>query len=99
MVGRRRDELGAAHRAPAFPGAAVTPAGSAPAPELFDTHAHLRFPDVWATVGIHPHDAASGDDAALGEIERLAANPRVVAVGEIGLDYFRNLSPRDDQIR
>jgi TatD DNase family protein len=55
--------------------------------------------DVWATVGIHPHDAAGADAAALAEMERLAAEPRVVAVGEIGLDYFRNLSPREDQQR
>jgi TatD DNase family protein len=58
-----------------------------------------REPDVWATVGIHPHDAAGADVAALEEIERLVAEPRVVAVGEIGLDYFRNLSPREDQQR
>jgi TatD DNase family protein len=55
--------------------------------------------DVWATVGIHPHDAAGADAAALEEIGRLAAEPRVVAIGEIGLDYFRNLSPREDQER
>ncbi|MGH7308780.1 MAG: TatD family hydrolase [Candidatus Rokuibacteriota bacterium] len=58
-----------------------------------------REPDVWATVGIHPHDAASGDEPALVEIARLAAEPRVVAIGEIGLDFFRNLAPRDDQTR
>jgi TatD DNase family protein len=109
--------------------------------DLFDTHAHLHFPqfdedreamldraraagvrrmltigtepessraavalaareaDVWATVGIHPHDAAAADATALAEIERLAGEPRVVAVGEIGLDYFRDLSPREDQER
>jgi TatD DNase family protein len=54
---------------------------------------------VWATVGIHPHDAAEADAAALAEIERLAVEPRVVAIGEIGLDYFRDLSPRDVQQR
>jgi TatD DNase family protein len=48
---------------------------------------------VWATAGVHPHDAAAADEAVLAEIERLAAEPRVVAVGEIGLDHFRNLSP------
>ncbi|HMH48622.1 MAG TPA: TatD family hydrolase, partial [Candidatus Acidoferrum sp.] len=58
-----------------------------------------READVWATVGIHPHDAAEADVAVLEEIERLAAEPRVVAIGEIGLDYFRNLSPREDQHR
>jgi TatD DNase family protein len=56
-----------------------------------------REPDVWATVGIHPHEASQADAATLDEIERLVAEPRVVAVGEIGLDYFRNLSPREDQ--
>jgi TatD DNase family protein len=54
-------------------------------------------PDVWATVGIHPHDAEGVDEAALEEIARLAGEPRVVAIGEIGLDFFRNLSPRADQ--
>jgi TatD DNase family protein len=58
-----------------------------------------READVWATVGFHPHEASQADAAALGVIERLAAEPRVVAVGEIGLDYFRNLSPREDQHR
>jgi len=109
--------------------------------DLFDTHAHLHFPefdadreamlarareagvrrmvtigtetttsraavalaareaDVWATVGVHPHDAAAADETALAEIERLAAESRVVAIGEIGLDYFRNLSPVEDQQR
>jgi TatD DNase family protein len=58
-----------------------------------------REPDVWAAVGIHPHDAAAADEAALAEIGRLAAAPRVVAIGEIGLDFFRNLSPPDVQAR
>ncbi|HSF05782.1 MAG TPA: TatD family hydrolase [Methylomirabilota bacterium] len=58
-----------------------------------------REPDVWATVGVHPHDAASGDEPALAAIARLAAAPRVVAIGEIGLDFFRNLASREDQSR
>jgi TatD DNase family protein len=107
--------------------------------ELFDTHAHLHFPDfatdfdgmmtraravgvrmmvtigtdaetsraavaiaerapdVWASVGLHPHDAERGDDALFAELERLAGSPRVVALGEMGLDFFRNLSPRPVQ--
>ena len=111
------------------------------APDLFDTHAHLHFPEfaedldavlararaagvtrivtigtdvatseaaialaarepgVWASVGVHPHDAQDADGEALAAIERLAAAPGVVAVGEIGLDYFRDLSPRDAQAR
>ena len=110
-------------------------------PELFDTHAHLHFPefagdldavlararaagvrrmvtigtdvatsraaaalaarepDVWAAVGIHPHEAAAADEAALTEIERLASAPRVVAIGETGLDFFRDRSPREAQTR
>ena len=58
-----------------------------------------REPDVWATAGVHPHDAAESDETALAEVERLAAAPRVVAVGEIGLDFFRNLSPPATQER
>jgi TatD DNase family protein len=56
-----------------------------------------RDPDVWAAVGLHPHDAESGDEALFAELERLAASPRVVAIGEMGLDFFRNLSPRPVQ--
>ncbi len=58
-----------------------------------------RFDGVYATVGLHPHDAGSLDDALLGELEELAAHPRVVAVGECGLDFYRDLSPRDAQRR
>jgi TatD DNase family protein len=58
-----------------------------------------REPDVWATVGVHPHDAGESDEAAQAEVERLATEPRVVAIGEIGLDFFRNLSPPDVQER
>jgi TatD DNase family protein len=57
------------------------------------------LPGVYATVGMHPHDAHRVDDATLEELERLAARPRVVAVGEVGLDFYRDLSPRDAQRR
>ena len=53
--------------------------------------------DVWAAVGFHPHDAKDCDDAAFAEIERLAREPRVVAIGECGLDYHYDFSPRDVQ--
>ncbi len=49
---------------------------------------------IYAAVGIHPHDAAKAGPRYLYEMERLAAHPKVVAVGEMGLDYYRNLSPR-----
>jgi len=53
--------------------------------------------DVWAAVGFHPHDAKDCDDAAFAEIARLARDPRVVAIGECGLDYHYDHSPRDVQ--
>jgi TatD DNase family protein len=109
---------------------------------LFDTHAHLHFPDlaedldavlerasaaglvgmvtigtdretnpaavalaerlghVHATVGIHPHDAGDATEADFEALERLAReSSKVVALGEMGLDFFRNLSPHDAQER
>jgi TatD DNase family protein len=54
-------------------------------------------PDVWATVGVHPHDADSLDDAGFDELSALARQDRVVAVGEIGLDYHYMRSPREQQ--
>ncbi|PYQ29313.1 MAG: hydrolase TatD [Acidobacteria bacterium] len=53
--------------------------------------------DVWAAVGFHPHDSKDCDDAAFAEIETLARDERVVAVGECGLDYHYDHSPRDVQ--
>jgi TatD DNase family protein len=60
---------------------------------LAETHA-----DLWAGVGIHPHDVARMPPGALDEIERLAAShPRVVAVGETGLDFYYDHSPHEAQ--
>ena len=56
-----------------------------------------REPGVYATVGLHPHEAHLLDDAYLAELEALTAQPRVVAVGEVGLDFYRDLSPREAQ--
>lgn len=58
-----------------------------------------QIPSVYATVGVHPHDARTVDDNVLAELKRLAADRKVVAIGEIGLDYYRDLSPRDVQRR
>ena len=61
--------------------------------DLADSHS-----DIYAAVGVHPHDAKDLDDRTLGALERLADSPKVVAIGEIGLDYDRNLSPPEAQI-
>ncbi len=60
--------------------------------ELARSHREIR-----AVVGIHPHDAKTINDRVLAEIWDLARGPRVVAIGETGLDYYRNLSSRDEQ--
>ena len=54
---------------------------------------------VFATAGMHPHDASTFDAASASRIEELLGDPRVIGVGECGLDYFRMHSPVDDQIR
>ncbi len=59
----------------------------------------LRHDCVYAAVGVHPHDAAMIDENSLGELERLLSQPKVVALGEIGLDYYRDRCPRDIQQR
>ena len=61
--------------------------------------AHGHPDEVAATVGIHPHDASSCDAAAIERLTMLARDPAVVAVGEIGLDYHYDHSPRDVQRR
>ncbi|MBI4227379.1 MAG: YchF/TatD family DNA exonuclease [Candidatus Omnitrophica bacterium] len=54
-------------------------------------------PNVWAAVGIHPQDAVQWTDDADAALEALAGQPKVVAIGEVGLDYFREASPRAQQ--
>ena len=54
---------------------------------------------VFATAGMHPHDASAFDREAGARIEELLHDPRVLAVGECGLDFFRMRSPREDQER
>jgi TatD DNase family protein len=58
-----------------------------------------KYAQIYATVGIHPHDTKDWDDSLIPEIEKLAKHPKVVGIGEIGLDYFYDFSPRDQQIK
>jgi TatD DNase family protein len=58
-----------------------------------------RFPQVHAAIGRHPNEAAGFDDGDLSELRALAQHPRCVAIGETGLDYFRDHAPREDQLR
>jgi TatD DNase family protein len=57
--------------------------------------------NVWATAGVHPHDAESflGDKNAAGQLAKLYRQPKVVAIGEIGLDFYKNYSSKADQER
>jgi TatD DNase family protein len=52
---------------------------------------------IWATAGIHPHDASGWNEAAAGWLKQILANPRIVAAGEMGLDYHYDHSPREVQ--
>jgi len=74
-------------------GASVT--GSAQAIELAAEHPGI----LYATAGVHPHHAAEFDDHTSAALAKLLGDPRVVAIGECGLDYFRDFSPRDAQRR
>ena len=72
-------------------GASVT--GSAQAVELSEAHPGVLF----ATAGVHPHHAGDFDSHTVSALEALLRNTAVIAVGECGLDYFRDFSPRDAQ--
>jgi TatD DNase family protein len=54
---------------------------------------------VLAAVGVHPHDASSMDDSSVEQLKLLAEHPKVVAIGETGLDFYRNLSPQKEQLK
>lgn len=56
-----------------------------------------KYDFIYATLGIHPHEARLADEAAYQKMERLAQNPKVIAWGEVGLDYFYDHSPREVQ--
>ena len=58
-----------------------------------------KYEQVYATVGIHPHDTKEWNESLIPQIEALANHPKVVAVGEIGLDYYYDFSPKEQQIK
>jgi TatD DNase family protein len=76
---------------------------------FIDSHCHIdgdfrravavaeKYESVYAAVGVHPHDAKLYDDAAEGHLIELAKSKKVIAWGEIGLDYYYDHSPRDVQ--
>jgi TatD DNase family protein len=68
-------------------------AGCRRALELADQH-----DEVYAILGIHPHDAANATEADVAEVRTLLAHPKAVAAGEMGLDWFRDYAPRDKQL-
>jgi TatD DNase family protein len=74
-----------------------------PATDLKTAEETLKLCDkydfIYAAVGIHPHDTKNWDDSLLQQIEKLAAHPKVVAIGEIGLDYYYDFSPKTQQIK
>jgi TatD DNase family protein len=58
-----------------------------------------REEGVYATLGLHPHDAGKATDGDLDELRALLGHPKAVAVGETGLDHFRDYAPHDAQLR
>jgi TatD DNase family protein len=56
------------------------------------------YPFIYATIGVHPHDASKATGETFDRLRELAAHPKVLAVGEIGLDYHYDFSPRDVQL-
>jgi len=57
-----------------------------------------QFDMVYAAVGVHPHDTNEWEDSLIPKLEKLAQHPKVVAIGEIGLDYYYDFSPKEKQI-
>jgi len=73
--------------------------GNGDGPPQLDAGVQLaeKYPFVYATIGVHPHEARLASEHVYSEMERLARHPKVIAWGEIGLDYFYDHSPRDTQ--
>ena len=77
----------------------IVAVGNGDGPPTLDAGIRLadQYPFMYATVGIHPHEAKLASDNAFLEMERLARHPKVIAWGEIGLDYYYDHSPRETQ--
>jgi TatD DNase family protein len=58
-----------------------------------------KYSWIYPAVGVHPHDAKKVEWPDISRLRELAAHPRVVAIGEIGLDFYRNISPREKQLQ
>jgi TatD DNase family protein len=79
--------------------------GNGDGPKTADCGIHLaekydgksEYPRIWASVGIHPHEASLANEAADSQMLQWARHPKVIAWGEIGLDYFYDHSPRETQ--
>jgi len=80
---------------------AILAIGNGETPEALGCAARLaeQYDFIYATTGIHPHEAQLATDAAYAEMERLARHDKVIAWGEIGLDYFYEHSPKEIQKR
>jgi TatD DNase family protein len=73
--------------------------GNGDGPANFDCGIQLaeKYDFIYATIGIHPHEARLADQAAYDRMQELARHPKIIAWGEIGLDYFYDHSPREIQ--
>jgi TatD DNase family protein len=73
--------------------------GNGDGPPALDAGIQLadKYPFMYATIGIHPHEARLADEPAYQSMEQLALHPKVIAWGEIGLDYYYDHSPRETQ--
>ncbi len=81
--------------------ASILAIGSGTGPGSLDCAIQLacKYDFLYATIGIHPHESKLATDPDFAEMEQLASHPKVIAWGEIGLDYFYDHSPRDVQER
>ncbi len=79
----------------------ITTIGSGGGPENMENALRLAEAreNIWATAGVHPHDSKQMDESTLQKIQGLAEHRKVVAIGEIGLDYAKEYSPREVQIK